>query len=89
MTIERIETSCPCLTATPAPIRVGPHERIALAINFDSSSDHDFAGRLSIAITAYARAEVAFRTFARVELLSESSKSGAEESSSSTEEHHP
>jgi len=78
LTIERIETSCPCLTVGPAPIRLRPGERTVLAASFDSSGDPDFAGRLSVDITAYIRAKVAFRTLAKIEITLANPKCGAE-----------
>ena len=63
ITIERIVTSCPCLTINPAPIEVGPGLSTALIVRFDPAEDRDFRGGLSIEVAGFeTNGKVVFRT---------------------------
>jgi Protein of unknown function (DUF1573) len=53
LVIDRVETSCPCLTITPGRLRIAPSERKVVAVVFDPSGEPDFHGRLSIDISGY------------------------------------
>jgi hypothetical protein len=65
---QRIETSCPCLAAEPQSFRVEPEGREVLVIEFDSSAESDFHGKLSIAVVGYAAERETFRTEVDVEV---------------------
>jgi len=67
VSVERIETSCPCIRAEPASFKVGPGELAELVTRFDPSDDPDFRGGLSIEVVGRSpRDFVLFR--ARVDL---------------------
>ena len=51
LTLERIETSCPCLAITPLPVVVAPGESKGLTARLDLSSEPDFHGALQIDVT--------------------------------------
>jgi hypothetical protein len=53
LAIERIETSCPCIGMGGVPVQLEPDETKNLRVTFDPSYDPDFAGRLSVQVTAY------------------------------------
>jgi hypothetical protein len=70
LTLERVETSCSCIAVAPVPIEIGPGKQTALTVTFDSSSEPDFEGGLSVEISGYlADGRVAFRTKTKVEVL--------------------
>ncbi len=70
ITLERIETGCSCISVAPVPIEIGPGERRVLTVTFDSSSDPEFDGDLSIEIIGYVADDtVAFRAEAKVSIL--------------------
>jgi hypothetical protein len=50
VSVERIETSCPCIRVEPARFKVGPGEFAELVARFDPSHDPDFRGGLSIEV---------------------------------------
>jgi hypothetical protein len=64
VSIERIETSCPCLSVSPEAVDIGPGEKVGMTIQFSTADEPDFAGVLSIEITGFAPEGVAFHTFA-------------------------
>jgi hypothetical protein len=69
LTLNRIETSCSCVGVRPVPIEIGPGESKALNVTFDSPSEPDFEGGLSVEITGYlSDGKVAFRTIAKLEI---------------------
>jgi len=68
ITIERIDTSCPCLAVTPGSFRIDSGERLALNLKFDSSTEPEFRGRLSIEVTGYAANGAAFQTRVKLEV---------------------
>jgi len=70
--VERIESSCPCLAITPHLIRIGPHEKKVLTVEFDGSVEPDFHGGLAIDVTGYAAERVAFHTVAKLEIHQDS-----------------
>jgi hypothetical protein len=49
-------------------MRIGPGERRVVAVEFDSSTEHDFVGRLSIDLIGYAQDAIAFHTIADLEV---------------------
>jgi len=66
VTIERIDTSCPCLRALLEPTTIGPGETGRITLSFDPKDEPDFQGELSIEVVGYEiKKEVAFRTFLR------------------------
>jgi Protein of unknown function (DUF1573) len=87
--IERIETSCPCLTTTPGSIRVSPGERMVLAVEFDPSAEPDFRGGLSIDVTGYSGDRVAFHTLVNLDVRADSLKGGGALVSLPDKEGHP
>lgn len=55
VTINRVETSCPCVRITPIPVRVGPNETVAVKATLKQTADEPILeARLSIGITGYA-----------------------------------
>ena len=51
--LKRFETSCDCIRATPAALRVTPHGSSSFSIAFDPAKDDDFQGQLSVSLTGY------------------------------------
>jgi len=67
LTLERVETSCACVRVSPIPVEVGPRQTKVLSVGFNSSSDPDFEGKLSVHLTGYlSGGEIAFRTEVRL-----------------------
>ncbi len=63
VTIERLETSCPCISMEPIPLHIGPHETQTLTVNFNPSTDGEYEGRLGVQVTSYLTGGVVgFRT---------------------------
>jgi len=89
LTIERIETSCACLSTTPGPIAIEPGGKKLLDIQFDPFVEPDFHGSLSIDVTGYARSGVAFHTLANLEVRTEYPEEGGELVPLPSEEAHP
>jgi len=46
--VDRIESSCPCIRATPGTLHIGPGESAALTLRFDPSDEPDFRGALAV-----------------------------------------
>ncbi|MBX6314538.1 MAG: DUF1573 domain-containing protein, partial [Isosphaeraceae bacterium] len=63
LTVERIETSCPCIRVAPQqPVRIEPGRAAVLGVSFDPSGEPDFRGGLSVDVTGYGASEaVLFR----------------------------
>jgi Protein of unknown function (DUF1573) len=73
--IQRIETSCPCLTATPGKFLIVPGEERILGVEFDASAEPDFRGGLSIEVIGRGTAgETVFETRANVEVRAQTTK---------------
>lgn len=53
LTLERIETSCPCIRVGGVPVRLEPGARVELKATFSSSDDPDLQGGLSVVVTGY------------------------------------
>ena len=53
LTLERVETSCPCISVSGVPLEVGPHESGALTVTFHRSLDQDPEFRVSVQLTGY------------------------------------
>ena len=87
--IERIETSCPCMTITPASILIEVGEKKLLTVEFDSSTELDFHGGLSIEVTGYASVGIAFHALANLEIRAESREEVRELAPSVNEERQP
>ncbi|MGC8642478.1 MAG: DUF1573 domain-containing protein [Isosphaeraceae bacterium] len=63
LTIDRIETSCECVSVAPVPVEIGPRQTRVVSVSFDPSSEPGFEGGLAVRLTAYlSGGEVAFRT---------------------------
>jgi len=70
LTIERIEVTCLCIRIAPVPIDVGPGETKTLTVSFDSSSEPEFEGGLSVQITGYlSENKIAFQTQAKIDVI--------------------
>jgi hypothetical protein len=74
LTIERIETSCPCLTTALASTSIGPGEKKVLSLEFDSSAEPDFHGGLSMDVTGFSSGVMAFHLLADVEIRAASTE---------------
>ncbi len=74
VTVERIDTGCPCLRTKPEWIRIAPGEAKVLAVEFDPSAEPDFRGGLSIVVTGWAAGQVAFHTQVKLEVPAEAPK---------------
>jgi Protein of unknown function (DUF1573) len=69
--VNRVETSCPCLTAKSVPLEIDPGKSAVLALQFDPREDPGFRGRLAISVNGYTvQDEIAFDTRVRVEVQS-------------------
>lgn len=75
LTVERVDTSCPCLTATPVPMKIGPGETRTLNVNFDPVAEPDYHGALSIEAVGYDRSDrTIFRTHVKLVVRHEAAK---------------
>jgi hypothetical protein len=69
LTVARVEASCPCVSATPAPLRVAPGTAASMSVQFDPSEEADFRGSLAVELTGKAIDDtVLFRTRVHVEI---------------------
>jgi hypothetical protein len=69
LTLERIETSCPCIGVSGLPVRLEPDETVDLKLAFDPSHEPEFAGALLVRVTGYlAENRVAFETKVRLQV---------------------
>ena len=50
--VARMETSCTCITITPCPARIEPHDSTEFTVEYDPFEEPDFRGRLSIEYSA-------------------------------------
>lgn len=67
MTLEQIETSCPCIAVGRLPLQIGPRETQTLTVRLDSSLDGEPAGNLGVNVTGYlSDGTVAFRTQVKI-----------------------
>jgi hypothetical protein len=74
LTVERVETSCSCVSVSPLPTRLESGESDSLAVKFDASKEPDFRGRLSVKLTGLgANESTLFETRLNVEVQSDSS----------------
>ena len=70
LTVATIETSCPCISATPTPLRVAPRSAATMSVRFDPSEEPSFRGRLAVELTGKAVDDsVLFRTRVHVEVV--------------------
>ncbi len=53
LTLERIETSCPCIRVGDVPVLLEPGEAVQLKVSFNSADDPDFEGGLSVLVVGY------------------------------------
>jgi hypothetical protein len=78
ISIDRVETSCSCVSVSPLPARVEAGSERALTVAFDPAEEPDFRGGLSVDVTGHGPAgDVVFRT--RVDLDIERTPSPAGE----------
>jgi Protein of unknown function (DUF1573) len=75
VTIERIETSCACISIIPVTLQIESNEEETVHATFEPSSiEAGFEGRLSVEIVAYlVGGKIAFRTWIQFELRQERS----------------
>lgn len=67
--LERIETSCPCITLGDIPAHLEPDAPTDLRVAFDPSYEPDFVGALAVSVVGYlADGEVGFRTMVKLEV---------------------
>ncbi|SIO46788.1 Protein of unknown function [Singulisphaera sp. GP187] len=69
--IDKVETDCPCLLATPASLVVDPGASTPLTVTFDPSHDPDFKGKLGVGVYGYAAGAEVFRTTVELEVASD------------------
>jgi hypothetical protein len=48
ITVERVESSCPCVRVAALPLTVGAGEAAPMTVEFDPSEEPEFHGRLSV-----------------------------------------
>jgi hypothetical protein len=73
-TVERVESSCPCVRLMPIPVQVEPDGSTSVVAEFDPVHEPDFRGSLAVHLEGYDEANVLqFRT--TVELTVSSPKS--------------
>jgi len=69
ITVDQVETSCPCLEVFRVPSRIDPGQSRKLTLRFNPTEEPNFRGRLTIEVTGRtAEGRVVFRTRARVEV---------------------
>ncbi|MGC8643870.1 MAG: DUF1573 domain-containing protein [Isosphaeraceae bacterium] len=68
LAVERIETSCPCLTVGPMAVRVEPGRVVQLTAVLDPSEEPDFRGPLSVSVVGRGGGRYLFRTWVDVEV---------------------
>jgi len=72
VTLERIETSCPCVKTSRGPIPIEPGETRSLTVEFDPSDDPTSRGGLNVEISGRGAGDVTlFRTHVGVEVCGE------------------
>jgi len=63
LTVERVETSCPCVVVRGLPVSLESNEARDLELSFDPSEDPEFRGALCVGATGFlSGGRVAFRT---------------------------
>ena len=60
--VARVNSSCPCVAATPTTFEVAPGGAITLAVTCDLAAEPDFRGNLAIALAAQTAAGAVLRT---------------------------
>ncbi len=71
--VQRVETSCPCVTVVPSQFELRASERLSLTINFDPADETDFTGGLSVRVTAFSGGGlIAFQIVVELEVRSQS-----------------
>ena len=75
VSLDLIETTCPCLTIAPASIALPPGESKTLTIQFNSSAEPDFLGTLLMDVTGHARGQLLFETQVKLRVVPASSNS--------------
>lgn len=53
VSIDRVETSCPCIETGPARLEIAPGEIRELTLKFDASTEPEFGGALSVEVAGY------------------------------------
>ena len=66
LTIDRVESSCPCVRVTPTVASLEPGVIATLDVAFDPSEDPDFHGSLSVRLEGYSGRRLAFTTRAKI-----------------------
>ena len=61
--IERVSTSCPCMTVAPGAFRVGPMQGKTIRVTFYPAAERDFRGQLRVDISGHGSdGEILLRT---------------------------
>jgi hypothetical protein len=69
--LERIETSCPCVSVSPASLRLHPGGAAELRVHFDPTDEPEFRGGLSVTLVGWGRpGAILFRTHVNVAVMS-------------------
>jgi hypothetical protein len=72
LSIERIETECPCVRLDPIPLRLEPGGTMPLVVAFDPTEEPAFRGGLSVGVVGYENdRRAAFRTRVEIEVRRE------------------
>ena len=68
LAVERIETSCPCVTVGPKVVRLAPGRVVKLTAVLDPSEEPDFRGPLSVSVVGRGGGRCLFRTWVDAEV---------------------
>ena len=80
LTLDRVETSCPCMHATGTPVTVGAGETASLDVSFDPSDEPGFEGGLSVDVTGlHATGKTLFKTTVNVRVNVDQQRKANEE----------
>jgi hypothetical protein len=67
--LERVETSCPCITVGDLPASLEPEGATDLRVTFDPTHEPDFVGALAVQVVGYlSDGQVGFRTRVKLEV---------------------
>ena len=72
ITVERIDTSCPCVTLSPIPLVVPSNASATLTVAYDANDDPRFRGGLEVDVIGRSEAgKELFKTVIRLSVLDE------------------
>jgi hypothetical protein len=73
LSLQRIESSCPCVRITPGSVRLEPGQTASLLVLFDPTDEPDFRGMLDIEVTGRGdRKEILFQGSIRISVAGSS-----------------